>query len=267
MIDIHNHLLIGVDDGPQSEQEAIDLLKQAKNNGITDIITTPHHYGGDYVNPKSKIMANMDKLTDIIEQHQLDINVYPGQEIRINGDLVKELETGVNLSLNQTKYVLIEFSFTEVANYTERLFFDLQMQGYMPVIAHPERIRPITKDPNQLYHLVEKGAIAQITAGSVAGALGEGLQQQSLEMIRHNHIHFVGSDAHHATMRPFMLKEAYEVIERELGTDYVAYLQKNAEAILHDKEVTVKAPKQFNTAEQTKKHKKKRSIWSYFKGK
>lgn len=267
MIDIHNHLLVGVDDGPQSEQEAADLLRQAIQNGITDIVVTPHHYSGDYINPKSKIITDMELLENLIEVHQLDINVYPGQEIRINGELVNELESGVNLPLNQTKYVLVEFSFTEIASYTERLFFDLQMKGYTPVIAHPERIRPIGKDPNQLYELVEKGAIAQITSGSVAGALGEGLQQTSLKMIEHNLIHFVGSDAHHSQLRPFMLKEAYEVIERELGTEYVEYLQKNAEAILNDKEVRVKSPRQFDTSEKNTKTKKKKSIWSYLKGK
>ncbi|WP_411843761.1 tyrosine-protein phosphatase [Salinicoccus sp. HZC-1] len=257
MIDIHNHVLIGVDDGPQSEEEATNLLKQAIENGITDIIVTPHHYSGDFINLKSKIMEKMEEITYIIKKHHLDIKLYPGQEIRINGDLVNELESGVNLPLNQTQYVLVEFSFTEIVSYAENLFFDLQMKGYTPVIAHPERCRPMAKDPNKLYELIEKGAIGQLTAGSVCGALGEGMQETSLKMIEHNLVHVVASDAHHSTMRPFMLKEAYQVIEERLGAEYVEYLNQNAEAILNNKEVKVRSPKQIETKNKGAKKKKK----------
>src|SRR5699024_9823925 len=130
MIDIHNHLLVGVDDGPATEQDALDLLHQAQGNGITDIIVTPHHYSGDFVNPKSEILTDMEALRNIVKENDININVYPGQEIRINGDLVEELEAGLNLSLNHSSYVMVEFPFTEVPNYAEKMFFALQMKGY-----------------------------------------------------------------------------------------------------------------------------------------
>src|SRR5699024_9162574 len=136
---------------PATEQEALDLLLQAKDNGITDIIVTPHHYSGDFINHKSKILTEMEILQAVIEKNVIDINIYPGQEIRINGDLVNELETGLNLSLNHSSYVLVEFSFTEVPAYADKLFFELQMKGYTPVIAHPERCRPLKDNPEKLY--------------------------------------------------------------------------------------------------------------------
>lgn len=257
MIDIHNHLLVGADDGPATEQDALDLLHQAQENGITDIIVTPHHYSGDFVNYRSKILTEMEVLKNIIYKNNIDINVYPGQEIRINGDLVDELETGMNLSLNHSSYVLVEFSFTEVPAYAEKLFFELQMKGYTPVIAHPERCRPLKNNPGKLYDFIEKGAIAQVTATSVAGKLGEGLQRASLKMLENNLIHIVGSDAHHAENRPFLLKEAYEIIEAELGASYVEYLKYNATAILENKEVKVKAPVQYKSdSKEVKKRKK-----------
>lgn len=257
MIDIHNHLLVGADDGPATEQDALDLLLQAQNNGITDIIVTPHHYSGDFINHKSKILTEMEDLQCVIDKNDIDINIYPGQEIRINGDLVDELESGLNLSLNHSNYVLVEFSFTEVPAYSEKLFFDLQMKGYTPVIAHPERCRPLKDNPEKLYDLIEKGALAQVTANSVAGKLGEGVQKASLEMLENNLIHIVGSDAHHAKNRPFMLKEAYEVIEAEMGTSYVEYLKYNAKAILQNKEVKLKAPIQYGADRKKVKKRKK----------
>lgn len=259
MIDIHNHLLVGADDGPLTEQDALDLLIQAYDKGITDIIVTPHHYSGDFINHKSKILTDIEKLKNITKENNIHINIYPGQEIRINGDLVNELETGLNLSLNHSRYVLVEFSFTEVPAYAEKLFFELQMKGYIPVIAHPERCRPLKGNPKRLHDLIEKGALAQVTASSVAGKLGEGIQKASLEMIQNNLIHIVGSDAHHAKNRPFMLKEAYEVIESELGASYVDYLKLNAEAILHNKEVKVKAPILYS-ADKKKVRKRKKFL-------
>ncbi|MFC3420043.1 tyrosine-protein phosphatase [Salinicoccus hispanicus] len=256
MIDIHNHVLIGIDDGPQTEEAAVALLKQAIDNGITNIIATPHHHSGAFLNPRIKIVEKMEELTKIIEDHQLDIKVHPGQEIRINGDMVSELQSGVSIPLNQSQYVLVEFSFTEVPNYVEKLLYDLQMKGYVPVIAHPERCKPIIKDPDRLYEIVEKGAIAQITASSITGALGQNLKETSLAMIQNNLAHVISSDAHSTEIRPFLLKEAYKVVAEELGENFTEVLQFNADAILHNKEVKVKAPQKMKTHYQTKKKKK-----------
>ena len=264
MIDIHNHLLIGVDDGPQNEEEALALMKQAIDNGITDIIVTPHQYSGDFINPKSKILEKMEEIKFLIGKHNLNLNVYPGQEIRINGELVHELESEINIPLNGSQYVLVEFSFTELANYTEKLFFDLQMKGYTPLIAHPERCRPLMKAPDRLYDLIEKGAIGQVTATSVAGALGEGIQEKSLKLIQNNLVHVVASDAHHASNRPFMLKEAYQVIEENLGEEYVHRLKYNAEAILHNRDVKVKPPKRWTPEESGRKKRKKKKFLGLF---
>lgn len=257
MIDIHNHVLIGIDDGPQTEEAAVGLLKQAIENGITDIIATPHHHSGAFLNPRSKVVERMEELIKIIENHQLDIKVYPGQEIRINGDMVNELQSGVSIPLNQSQYVLVEFSFTDVPNYVENLLYDLQMKGYIPIIAHPERCKPIIKNTDRLYEIVEKGAIAQITASSITGGLGEDLKKASLKMIENNLAHVISSDAHSADIRPFLLTEAYEVVSKELGENFTETLQFNAEAILHNKEVKVKPPQRMKIHFQKKKQKKK----------
>lgn len=242
MIDIHNHLLIGVDDGPQTDQDALDLLKQAEKNGITDVIVTPHHKSGNFINQKEQILSEMKILEEIIKAHHVNIKVHPGQEIRIYGDLVNDLEGGLNISLNHSNYVLVEFSFTEIPHYIEQLLFDLQMKGYTPIIAHPERYKFLQENPQRLYDFIEQGALAQVTAGAVVGRLGEGLKVKSIEMIKNYLIHIIGSDAHHSLNRPFLLKEAYAVIEEELGSSYVEYLQYNAKAILQNTEVKLKAP-------------------------
>lgn len=263
MIDIHNHILINVDDGPETEQAAIDLLLQAAANDVTDIIITPHHYSENYENPSEKIKESLNELNFLAEQLDISINLYLGQEIRINPNLLHELTTGRSIPLNHSRYVLLEFSYIEIPRYTDQLIFDLQMKGFVPLIAHPERCPPLIDDMDMLYDLVDRGVITQVTAGSVTGAFGGNLKTLTLEMIKRNLVHVVASDAHNATVRPFMLKEAYQVIEKELGESYVNYLQKNASAILNNKELAVISPARTDYKNKFKK-KKKGNLWGLF---
>lgn len=263
MIDIHNHILINADDGPKSEEEALTLLLQAENAGITDIIMTPHHYSGDFENPGEKVMEMLSKLNKAAKRSNVHINLYPGQEIRINPNLLYELLSGKSITLNDSRYVLMEFSYLEIADYADQLIFDLQMNGFVPVIAHPERFASLINNLEELYKLVDKGVLIQITAGSVTGLFGNNLKALTLKMIRQNIVHVVASDAHDAVKRPFMLLEAYKVIETELGTSYVDYLKDNAKAILNNEEVTVMSPERNDFKHEFKKQKRK-SLWGLF---
>src|SRR5699024_3800796 len=234
MIDIHNHLLINVDDGPKSEEETLDLLNQAVGEGITDIICTPHHHSGTYNTPADIVREKLSEEQNIIDKHQLPVKVHPGQEIRINDDLIEELRTGEALTLAGSKYILIEFSFTELREDLDEVFTALRELGLTPIIAHPERCRPLVKNEQILARLIKEGALAQVTAASVCGEFGSDLQENSLELIQKGLIQIVASDAHHAEYRPFMSKEAFEIIENELGESYVEKMKQTAADVLHN---------------------------------
>lgn len=265
MIDIHNHVLIGVDDGPQTEDDVVKLLEQAIEQDITDIIATPHHHSGSWKTPADVVSAKLEQVQSIAKKHHLNINIYPGQEIRINGDIIKELKNGESISLNHSQYILIEFPFGDLPLYAEQLFFDLQMQGYVPLIAHPERCKPILRRPEKLYDLVQKGSISQITASSITGGHGDGVQSKSLEFIENNLAHVIASDAHNAEFRPFELRAAYDFISQELGENYTERLKKNAESILNNKDVSYDEPVRLKSemdSSQSKSRRKK--IWGLF---
>jgi len=234
MIDIHNHLLINVDDGPKSEEETLDLLNQAADEDITDIICTPHHHSGTYNTPADIVREKLSEVKNIIDKHQLPVKVHPGQEIRINDDLIEELRTGEALTLAGSKYILIEFSFTELREDVDEVFTALRELGLTPIIAHPERCRPLVKNEQILARLIKEGALAQVTAASVCGEFGSDLQESSLELIQKGLIQIVASDAHHAEYRPFMSKEAFEIIENELGKAYVEKMKQTAADVLHN---------------------------------
>ncbi len=237
MIDIHNHLLMNVDDGPTSEDEVLNLLHQAIDQGITNIMLTPHHHVGPYMTPKDTVMEKLQEIQKLIDENELDIEVHHGQEIRINETIIDDLNRGFNTSLNDSQYILVEMPFTELPPFYETVIDELIENGYTPIIAHPERCAEIAGNHDLLAQLVNKGALAQVTAASVTGDFGEDLQETGFEMIEKGLIHVVASDAHHAEVRPFMLRKAFETIEDELGEKYVERLKDNAQKIFADEAV------------------------------
>ena len=239
MIDIHNHLLINVDDGPRSKDETLDLLLQAQSQGITDIICTPHHHSPAHITPSSVVYEKLSEVKNIIDDNNINITVHPGQEIRINDDIFNELDSGEAITLANGKYVLVEFSFTELKEDVEAVFEKLRQLNLTPIIAHPERCQPLVEHGHILKKLINDGAIAQVTAASVCGDLGTELQTIALDMIENGDIHIVSSDAHHAEVRPFRLKQAYDIIEEQLGISYVEEMKKQAEIVLMSKKVEV----------------------------
>lgn len=173
MIDIHNHILIDVDDGPKNREDAIQLLKQAKSEGVNEIIATPHHLSPVFNNERKKVLNKIEELRSMEEVQQLGIKIYPGQEIRITDQILPEIEKGNILSLNHSKYLLIELPSNGVPHYTERLFYELLSEGYVPIIAHPERNKGIVQDLDKLYQLVKAGALSQLTSSSLSGGNGK----------------------------------------------------------------------------------------------
>src|SRR5699024_1512915 len=137
MIDIHNHLLINVDDGPTSESDALDLLKQAVDEGITDIICTPHHHSPAHTTPSHVVKEKLKLIKKISNHHQLNVELNHSQEIRINNVMIDELNSEEALTLAEGKYSLIEFSFTELREDVTEVFEQVRELGLTPIIAHP----------------------------------------------------------------------------------------------------------------------------------
>lgn len=232
MIDIHSHILPTLDDGSKSEEESLLMLKMAIEDGIRMIVATPH-YNHRYANERSKILTEVNKLNKLIKENQLDIDILPGQEVRVYGELIDDYEAGKLLMINEhSNYMLIEFPSNHVPHYTERLLYEMELSGIKPVIAHPERNLELIKHPERLYNLVEKGALTQLTASSLTGFFGKEVQKFSKQLIDSNLIHTIATDAHNTTDRSFSMSQAYEVIIKRYGMSHVAYFKGNASSII-----------------------------------
>lgn len=245
MIDIHNHILVGIDDGPQTVEESINLMKQAKEQGIKGIVVTPHHLHPKYNNTFLNVLNGIDELYKNEEIAQLNIVFYPGQEIRITDKIFEDLEKQRIYGINHSKYLLIELPSNEVPRYTKNLLYEIQTKGFIPVIVHPERNKAIAQNINLLYELINNGALSQITASSLTGELGKNIQNLSIQMIEHNLIHFVASDAHHSETRPFGLGALFTTSKLKNKESTIRDLLHNNEAMVMNKDVVKGRPIEF----------------------
>ncbi|MBM7690768.1 protein-tyrosine phosphatase [Peribacillus deserti] len=243
MIDIHCHILPGVDDGPESNYKSIDLARVAVQQGIHTIVATPHHIPGSYTNTREEIIRKVNSFNEQLKSEKISLTVLPGQEPRISGTLMEQLEQGDILTLNDKQSsLLIEFPKDHVPKYTEKLFYDLLLKGISPIIVHPEQNLEILENPEVLYQLIKRGAYAQVDAESVAGKIGRKAKKFSLELIKAKQVQFIGSNAHNTTKRSFKMEQALKELKKGFGNDMIDMFMVNAEKAISGEPVFKEEP-------------------------
>ncbi|WP_017726140.1 tyrosine-protein phosphatase [Halalkalibacterium ligniniphilum] len=242
MIDIHSHILWDMDDGPRRLEDAIAMAKQAQEQGIYAMIATPHHMNGSYENKKEEILQAVEAMNTELRARKLDVNIVPGQEVRMTSSLLEDLKKGDILTLNKGNHLLVEFPSSEVPSYANRMLYDLQLAGITPIIAHPERNQEILQHPDKLYELVNAGGMSQITASSITGRFGKKIKKFAEQLIEHQLTHFVASDTHNISNRPNELGLAFEMITDAFDQNTVYVIQENAESLIYGEEIYVDPP-------------------------
>lgn len=234
LLDLHCHILPGVDDGPQNLEASLAMAREAVQQGITHILCTPHHNNGRYENPASKIILAVQDLQREIDRCGIGLTLFEGQEVRITGLLMESIQHQEILFADlDNQYLLIEFPTMEVPMYTEQLFYQLLSQGHTPVIVHPERNAVFRQDPNRLIPFLEMGVLTQITAPSVVGFFGKKIQKTAKLMLANRLVYMMASDAHSVSQRGFYLKEAYQEIEQDFGSECVEEMKQMSRDLLN----------------------------------
>ncbi|MBO0589167.1 CpsB/CapC family capsule biosynthesis tyrosine phosphatase [Sporosarcina sp. E16_8] len=242
MIDMHAHILPGVDDGPEKLLEAMELLEMAIAEGITDIIATPHVYNPHFNVPKQSVLKKINLLTKEIKKRDLAIQLHAGQEIRIQDFTIDKLKSGEALTLANSKYVLLELPSSGIPAYTVQIIQGILNLNKVPIIAHPERNRAIAEKPSRLERLVNHGALSQVTAGSLAGHFGKSVQKLSLQLVEANLVHAYGSDVHSAATRPFLFNKGLDYLDKHKNHDIVDILLENNARILTNEDFILLEP-------------------------
>lgn len=232
MIDIHTHILPGLDDGAANFDDTLDMARAACSEGITALIATPHHANGVYMNGASDVRSLTETVNSRLQEESIPLTIAAGQEIRVHDDLLDAWQRGELLPLAGSDYVLLEMPSSRIPSSMEAVVHELSVMGLTPVIAHPERNAEVVQHPDRLAELIAMGACAQVTSHSLLGAFGKRIEQAAWTLLRQGSIHIVSSDAHHVTRRGFRLGEAYSFIERTMGEQWSAWLKDNAGRVL-----------------------------------
>ncbi len=229
MIDIHNHMLPAVDDGAKTDDVALSMLQEAVKQGVEHLVLTPHLYEVDIIKStsdwKTKVEDSTKVLFSLLKEHELPVKVSVAAEVRYQDMLpiiLEELDVLIG-----GKYLLLEFSFHSVPNNLERIIYDITRKGIIPIIAHPERIKPWQQEPQRIAELINMGCPVQIDIGSFLGSLGPNSEKLANLLLDQDAVHLVGSDSHNMESRPLYTKQGYDWLTERYGNEYADLLLKN----------------------------------------
>lgn len=248
MVDLHCHLLPGIDDGSKNMETSLRLAREATENGITHALLTPHHMNGRYVNHKKDVIKLTKEFQQQLNNNNIPLTVFPGQEVRINGQLIDALDKDDILFADEgNRYLMLEFPDDDVPYYTTQMIFELQQRGIIPVIVHPERNTKIMKHPELLYELLEKGCLSQITASSYVGTFGKKVEEFSRKLIENGQGYLFASDAHDLPGRKYEMQQGFDKLSQEFGKDLAKQYENNARTIINGENIST------NTIRELKK--------------
>ncbi|NLI92086.1 MAG: histidinol-phosphatase [Peptococcaceae bacterium] len=250
MIDIHCHILPGLDDGAKTINESLEIARELVEAGYTTVIATPHVFEARVMIHPDQIRQNVKMMNQVLEEESIPLKVLPGAEIFIFPDMAKWFKEGKLLSLGDTgRYILVELPMLNIPSYTEQVFFDLQILGLTPIVAHPERNREILDSPDVLGKWAEKGIRIQVNIGSFMGKYGMKTKKFAQELYVTGMVDFLGSDYHQAG-RGLDLRDIHFYF-KEFGTSRLtAAIAENPTSILEGQSLM---PKQVYSGFHTKK--------------
>ncbi len=237
MIDLHSHILPGLDDGAQNLEESLEMARMAEKYGIEKIVATPHLFREGLIHEELGIIERKrDELSQVLWEKHVGVEVLAGAEVHISHNLIQEIRQNKRyLTLNKSSYMFVEFPSDHVFAGVRNLFFEVMSEGITPIIAHPERNSVFVKNPSLLYELIEMGALSQANGGSFSGLYGKRVEEAVLHFLELNLIHFIASDCHNSrTLAPW-LSEAVMKAEMIIGKEKAqALVTDNPRAVLSD---------------------------------
>jgi protein-tyrosine phosphatase len=223
VIDLHTHILPGVDDGVKTMDDALEFARVAASDGVRTIVATPHYREGFYLNTREDVLAGVAALTERLREAAIPVTVLPGAEVHISADVVARVTSGHAPTLaDNGRTVLFELSMSQYPLDLENLVFKMRLAGLQVLFAHPERIRYFQDDIGRFEAVVRLGAFGQLTTGSVTGLFGEEVLEFSEELARKGLIHVIASDAHNVRGRPPVLTAALPRLASWVGETTVA---------------------------------------------
>lgn len=226
MIDLHCHILPGIDDGAENAKESVKMARVAAEDGISHIVATPHIR--ETLHPPVFLKKNVTKLNEVLQKYQVPVEILCGADVYA---MLPPREV-LGYAINNSQYILIEFPYTHVPANAADIIFNFKLQGLIPIITHPERNPSVIREPEKLFSLLTGNVYVQVTADSLTGNFGMQIQECAFYLLKKRAVHFIASDAHSAIVRRPVLSEAAKVAEKIVGKE-------NARMLVNDNPLAV----------------------------
>jgi protein-tyrosine phosphatase len=249
MIDLHAHLLPGLDDGAKTLEESVQMCWVSYKDGVRTIVATPHTLNGHYLNNRDTILLKVQELNTAIKKFGVrssefgvqklqsgmksfslsnsairiphsEFKILPGADVRLCENTLPHLDQGKLMTVSDSKkYLSLEFPFHGIPYQAEEIIFQMMARGIIPIITHPERNPEIGQRPQRYYEMIRMGCLGQVTAMSLTGEFGSRVRQTAERLLKNRLIHFIASDAHSTDGRPPILSEGLRAAERIIGKE------------------------------------------------
>jgi protein-tyrosine phosphatase len=252
MVDIHSHIIPGIDDGSKNMEMTLEMLKNAEKEGTKEIVATPHYlleYGEATI---KEVKNHVKEINVILGNEKIDVKIYSGQEIYFTEKIIEDYIEGNIGTINDSRYMLIELPMDKFDENTFDILYELQVRDVVPIIAHPERYKPFIGKPSLINEFINQGYLFQVNGGSIEGKFGETIRKTA-DLFLKNHIYnFIGSDAHNIKSRNTGLKEAISLLNEDMNRDI---FEDSSKKVLKNEKIEFLG----------EKIKEKKSIFSFFK--
>ncbi|HTY84702.1 MAG TPA: CpsB/CapC family capsule biosynthesis tyrosine phosphatase [Silvibacterium sp.] len=258
MIDIHHHLLFGLDDGPVDIETSLEMIEMAVRDGITHIVCTPHANARWAFNPA----INRQKLDELNLRMKSKVTLGLGCDFHLSYDNIEDaLNNRDKYTINGKQYLLVEFADLMIPTSLNDSFYEMLVAGLQPIITHPERNFTIQKHPERMKEWLRGGCLVQVTAASLTGRFGRTAQAMAMQFLEKDWVHFLATDAHSLQGRPPILREAYEIVAKRFGKDTAERLcVENPRAAFYGEELSQQPEPQGIEAEDEAKGRQRKGL-------
>ena len=242
MVDLHAHILPGIDDGSISFEESIKMCEMAYEDGIRTIVATPHI--GKFPNTKEIIAQKTKELKDRLVEQGIAIELLCGADYEFTPEIFTSIDSKTALTINHSRYILLDSPYSLLPPNIEKLVGVLVAKGIVPIITHPERCLQVQGSPGMLYSLIKAGALVQVTASSITGKMGSKAKECVELILKQDFAHIIATDTHGINKRPPVLSEAVGISAGIIGKEMAqAMVTTIPQAIIEDKVVNIPEPK------------------------
>lgn len=219
-IDIHSHILPGVDDGADSFEMSMQMLRHAAADGISGIICTPHNKPDRRHVPFSNMVSRVEKLREMMAEEAVSIELHTGSEMYYRSGIMEEMRNDMAGTMAGSRYVLVEFDPLADYEYLRNGINTFLMGGYHPILAHAERYQNVATRRHGVDDLIDMGCCIQVNAGSITGKSGPGTKRFVKKLLKQRQVHFIATDAHDMKKRLPCLSNSADFVRKKYGEDY-----------------------------------------------